>query len=129
MPETKFEEVSKLPEIKIGKYIVKAERITENSIDGYAAVFDEKRNLLFEGEYARSKKNGYGVEYGQESGIVYEGSFRDDRYDGWGRTNCYSGEFRDGFYDGYGIYSTNAAYYEGFFTRGLFNGEGIYFSG
>lgn len=74
----------------MGKYFVKAERITDNSIDGYTAVYDQNKNLLFEGEYARAKKNGYGVQF-NASGIVYEGTFRDDKYDGWGRTSNYSG--------------------------------------
>lgn len=65
--------------------------MAEHSIDGYTAVFDDRKTLLFEGEYARSKKNGYGIEYGNDSSIIYEGNFRDDKYDGWGRTSYYSG--------------------------------------
>lgn len=46
---SRFQELSKLYERKIGRYIVKTERLSDNSIDGYTAIFDENLNMLFEG--------------------------------------------------------------------------------
>jgi len=58
----KMQSSSNLVEIRLGNYIVKAERISNNqTIDGYAALYDQKRNILFEGEFLRSKRNGFGL--------------------------------------------------------------------
>jgi hypothetical protein len=47
--------------VKIGNYLVKAYRIThDQKIEGYAALYDLKQRLLFEGEFVRSKRNGFG---------------------------------------------------------------------
>lgn len=46
----------------VGDYLVRAESITEDSIDGYAEII-LKNKVVFEGEMIRSRKNGYGIEY------------------------------------------------------------------
>ena len=102
---------TQLIQLNIGNYVLKAERVSNQSIDGYVAVFNQKNQLLFEGEFARSKKNGFGLQYNEEGALTFEGMFRDDKYDGWGRSDCYTGEYRDGLYDGYGVFSTGKLYY------------------
>lgn len=52
----------KLKEKTVGEYLVRAESITEDSIDGYAEII-LKNKVVFEGEMIRSRKNGYGIEY------------------------------------------------------------------
>ena len=55
-------QVGKLNEKLVGEYLVRAESITEDSIDGYAEIL-LKNKVVFEGEMIRSRKNGYGIEY------------------------------------------------------------------
>lgn len=46
---SRFQELANLYERKIGRYIVKSERISDHSVDGYTAIFDDNLNMLFEG--------------------------------------------------------------------------------
>lgn len=55
-------QVGKLDEKMVGDYLVRAESITEDSIDGYAEII-LKGKVIFQGEMIRSRKNGYGIEY------------------------------------------------------------------
>lgn len=53
--------MEQLKELRVGDYIIRAEHIHGQAVDGFAAVYNLTGRLLFEGEYHRSRKNGFGV--------------------------------------------------------------------
>lgn len=57
----RLQEGVQLTQLNIGNYVLKAERVSNQSIDGYVAIFNHRNQMLFEGEFVRSKKNGFGL--------------------------------------------------------------------
>lgn len=56
--------------MKIGDFTIRAQKIQENSIDGYCVICQYK-SVIFEGEMIRSKKNGFGIQYNPKGKIIY----------------------------------------------------------
>jgi hypothetical protein len=49
-----------LQEIRVGDYLIRSEKISGDSIDGYSLVLYNNA-IIYEGEMVRSRKNGFGV--------------------------------------------------------------------
>lgn len=75
--------------------------------------FNERRILIYDGEWEKGLKNGNGIEYNLYERIKYKGQFSFGYYDGegelyWNEENYYKGNFVKGEFDGYGkLYITS----------------------
>lgn len=93
-------------------------------------VFYYKDGSIYDGEWAKDKKNGMGRLYMRTDGTVYEGEFRDNEYHGQGTFYYadglrYEGSFRDGQFDGHGKYIwPNGIWFEGEYVQGVRQGRG-----
>lgn len=84
--------------------------------------------MVFEGEFAASKRNGYGIEY-EDGKVFYEGNYVNDLRDGWGKDQTYEGEFSMGQRNGWGIETEKASRFEGYWKEGKEQGMGVKFYG
>ena len=94
-------------------------------------IYDEKGNLIYEGEMINGRKEGYGKRY-YDNGY-YIGQFSNDLKSGKGKYffnngEIYEGEFDNDLLEGYGKYIyKNGNYYVGSFSKNLKHGKGKQF--
>ena len=86
---------------------------------------NDKKIIIFEGEYFGGKRNGIGIEYDEEGYKIFKGEYLNGNRNGKGQEFHYSlvfdGEYLNGKKNGFGIGYFNEKRYEGEY----FNGERI----
>jgi flagellin-like hook-associated protein FlgL len=107
----------------------------QNGYTGYKKVYDNKSNLVYEGNLKNGVPDGYGKIYDKKK-VVYEGDFSMGTYNGYGTLYgnngkiLYQGDIKNGTPDGYGtVYETNGKMiYQGGLKDGYREGWGTTYS-
>lgn len=93
---------------------------------------EETDEYVYEGLFAKDKKNGYGKVRYKQTNDAYEGLFKNNEITGsgtycWGSGNIYTGDFLKGKMHGKGLYKwLNGEEYEGEYKYNIKQGKGSF---
>lgn len=123
-------------------HLINRERITIydgtvqlGKCNGLGKQFDDKGQLVYEGQFVDDAYGGDGVLYYLSGIKAYEGEFSSNLFNGIGKAYSeggalvYEGEFSNGYYSGKGVvyFENGTVKYRGDFLNGKYQGEGILF--
>lgn len=109
------------------KIIINTERF--HTANGSVSVYNEDRQLLYEGEMENGRISGKGKLF-QDEALIFEGEFKNEQYHGLGslyrdKELIYEGSFSNNRFEGYGrLYEHGQLRYEGEFKNDLYHGQG-----
>jgi hypothetical protein len=99
-----------------------------DTFHGFGTYYNERGNVLYNGEYKNGKKNGKGTQYYEDGKDImkYDGYFNNDYFDGTGiyyyknGNKKYDGNWKTSIYDGIGtsFYENGNKNYKGHWSNG-----------